>query len=84
MAVESRGNNNLEHPCVCLSTPAHTMPTPPGLPGLKRAAPDGPSRDDEANKSRRRAVSCISCQRMKCRCDYDFALQSCTRCYNLK
>ncbi|KAJ1327370.1 transcriptional regulatory protein LEU3 [Microdochium nivale] len=60
------------------------MPTPPGLPGLKRAAPDGPSRDDEANKSRRRAVSCISCQRMKCRCDYDFALQSCTRCYNLK
>ena len=35
-------------------------------------------------KRRRRVFSCESCQRLKCKCDYDFNLQSCLRCQTLR
>ncbi|KAK5633296.1 hypothetical protein RRF57_009011 [Xylaria bambusicola] len=39
---------------------------------------------DSAQKRRRRAFSCLSCQRLKCRCEYDPGAQGCHRCQTLR
>ncbi|KAH7027214.1 uncharacterized protein B0I36DRAFT_136355 [Microdochium trichocladiopsis] len=57
------------------------VPAKRDAPEEQRAADED---DERSPKSRRRAFSCISCQRLKCRCDYDYALQSCTRCHSLR
>ncbi|KAI0969499.1 hypothetical protein F4678DRAFT_473722 [Xylaria arbuscula] len=41
-------------------------------------------RKDSAQKRRRRAFSCLSCQRLKCRCEYDSGAQGCHRCQTLR
>ncbi|KAI0535030.1 hypothetical protein GGR58DRAFT_515663 [Xylaria digitata] len=57
-------------------------------PSRKRAA--RPASADEniskgsAQKRRRRAFSCLSCQRLKCRCEYDPGAQGCHRCQTLR
>ncbi|KAI2633283.1 hypothetical protein GGS21DRAFT_519878 [Xylaria nigripes] len=48
-----------------------------------------PSADENADKiagpkRRRRAFSCLSCQRLKCRCEYDPGAQGCHRCQTLR
>ncbi|KAI0376059.1 hypothetical protein F5Y04DRAFT_225637 [Hypomontagnella monticulosa] len=35
-------------------------------------------------KRRRRAFSCLSCQKLKCRCEYDPGTQGCRRCQTLR
>ncbi|PHH55225.1 Transcriptional activator of proteases prtT [Ceratocystis fimbriata CBS 114723] len=44
----------------------------------------GASGDQPKQRRRRRIFSCESCQRLKCRCDYDPNLQSCRRCQLLR
>ncbi|KAI0509719.1 hypothetical protein F5B22DRAFT_615734 [Xylaria bambusicola] len=39
---------------------------------------------DSTQKRRRRAFSCLSCQRLKCRCEYDLGAQGCHRCQTLR
>ncbi|KAI1166698.1 hypothetical protein F5B18DRAFT_27685 [Nemania serpens] len=39
---------------------------------------------ESAQKRRRRAFSCLSCQRLKCRCEYDPGAQGCHRCQTLR
>ncbi|TGJ86614.1 hypothetical protein E0Z10_g2171 [Xylaria hypoxylon] len=54
----------------------------------KRAARPGSADEntvkDSAQKRRRRAFSCLSCQRLKCRCEYDPGTQGCHRCQTLR
>ncbi|KAI0116769.1 hypothetical protein F4814DRAFT_413900 [Daldinia grandis] len=38
----------------------------------------------EPQKRRRRAFSCLSCQKLKCRCEYDPGAQGCHRCQTLR
>ncbi|KAI1208657.1 uncharacterized protein F4807DRAFT_144868 [Annulohypoxylon truncatum] len=59
-------------------------------------APQGPSRSSKRRggeengigkppqKRRRRAFSCLSCQKLKCRCEYDTGAQGCHRCQTLR
>ncbi|KAL5601028.1 hypothetical protein BROUX41_005857 [Berkeleyomyces rouxiae] len=44
----------------------------------------GTAGDQPKQRRRRRIFSCESCQRLKCRCDYDSNLQSCRRCQLLR
>ncbi|KAI0155095.1 hypothetical protein GGR57DRAFT_511532 [Xylariaceae sp. FL1272] len=39
---------------------------------------------DAAQKRRRRAFSCLSCQKLKCRCEYDHGAVGCHRCQTLR
>ncbi|KAI1129924.1 hypothetical protein F5Y10DRAFT_237016 [Nemania abortiva] len=60
-------------------------PTP--RPSKKRAARRSSADDNagrESQKRRRRAFSCLSCQRLKCRCEYDTGAQGCHRCQTLR
>ncbi|KAI8945326.1 hypothetical protein F4801DRAFT_594219 [Xylaria longipes] len=45
---------------------------------------DATAARDPAQKRRRRAFSCLSCQRLKCRCEYDPGAQGCHRCQTLR
>ncbi|KAI1750717.1 hypothetical protein F4782DRAFT_240824 [Xylaria castorea] len=50
----------------------------------RRSSPDENAGRDPAQKRRRRAFSCVSCQRLKCRCEYDPGAQGCHRCQTLR
>ncbi|KAF7554847.1 hypothetical protein G7Z17_g2589 [Cylindrodendrum hubeiense] len=50
----------------------------------KQHAAEETVEDNPSHKRRRRVFSCESCQRLKCKCDYDFNLQSCRRCQILR
>lgn len=47
---------------------------------LDKSAPSGTT----GQKRRRRVFSCQSCQRLKCRCEYDPGSQACHRCVTLR
>ncbi|KAI1104999.1 hypothetical protein F4804DRAFT_341484 [Jackrogersella minutella] len=61
---------------------------PPTTPGpsrsLKRHDAEDPPTGDSSQKRRRRAFSCLSCQKLKCRCEYDPGAQGCHRCQTLR
>ncbi|KAI0454151.1 hypothetical protein F5B21DRAFT_504641 [Xylaria acuta] len=65
-------------------------PSPgPGPPrkrprAARRSSPDDHAARDPAQKRRRRAFSCLSCQRLKCRCEYDPGAPGCHRCQTLR
>lgn len=69
----------------------HTSATPSSK--RKAPPPPPPPKSDEAEKAgtsgnhqkrRRRVFSCQSCQRLKCRCEYDPGAQACHRCVTLR
>ncbi|KAK7931305.1 hypothetical protein PG985_002017 [Apiospora marii] len=76
--------------------PAPPLPTEDGNGNTPSTAdsPHGPAtkRKKEENggdkaggqKRRRRVFSCQSCQRLKCRCEYDPGAQACHRCVTLR
>ncbi|KAB5578107.1 hypothetical protein GE09DRAFT_1088523 [Coniochaeta sp. 2T2.1] len=43
-----------------------------------------PTTTSESGKRRRRKLSCETCQRLKCRCDYDPVSRTCHRCKTLR
>ncbi|KAB5584995.1 hypothetical protein GE09DRAFT_1068991 [Coniochaeta sp. 2T2.1] len=43
-----------------------------------------PATTSESGKRRRRKLSCETCQRLKCRCDYDPVSRTCHRCKTLR
>jgi hypothetical protein len=45
---------------------------------------DQESRPTESGKRRRRKLSCETCQRLKCRCDFDPVTRTCHRCKTLR
>ncbi|KAH7144155.1 hypothetical protein B0J13DRAFT_622729 [Dactylonectria estremocensis] len=54
-------------------------------PRLQKQGPtEGAVEGNTSSKRRRRVFSCETCQRLKCKCDYDFNLQSCRRCQTLR
>ncbi|KAI0811317.1 hypothetical protein GGR55DRAFT_95314 [Xylaria sp. FL0064] len=58
-----------------------------GTPRKRVTRPDSVDENtgrDSAQKRRRRAFSCQSCQRLKCRCEYDPGAQGCHRCQTLR
>ncbi|KAI0424480.1 hypothetical protein F5Y09DRAFT_138963 [Xylaria sp. FL1042] len=61
---------------------------PGSSPSRKRVTRPGSADEnagrDSAQKRRRRAFSCLSCQRLKCRCEYDPGTQGCHRCQTLR
>ncbi|KAI0401103.1 hypothetical protein F4802DRAFT_442762 [Xylaria palmicola] len=63
-------------------------PSPSPGPSRKRAArrssADETASREPGQKRRRRAFSCLSCQRLKCRCEYDPGAQGCHRCQTLR
>ncbi|KAI1810117.1 hypothetical protein GGS20DRAFT_580135 [Poronia punctata] len=40
--------------------------------------------EQQKKRKRRRAFSCLSCQRLKCRCEYDVGANGCHRCQTLR
>ncbi|KAI1654927.1 hypothetical protein F4813DRAFT_368893 [Daldinia decipiens] len=66
--------NGLEH--------EETLLSPSPASAKRRGADDNPT--GEPQKRRRRAFSCLSCQRLKCRCEYDPGAQGCHRCQTLR
>lgn len=50
----------------------------------KRHATDHTGDVSVNTKRRKRVFSCESCQRLKCRCDYDPKAKACRRCQNLR
>ncbi|KAI0844224.1 hypothetical protein F5Y00DRAFT_249176 [Daldinia vernicosa] len=66
--------NNLEH--------EETLPSPSPKSAKRRGAENKPT--GEPQKRRRRAFSCLSCQKLKCRCEYDPGAQGCHRCQTLR
>ncbi|KAI0836525.1 hypothetical protein F5Y06DRAFT_273686 [Hypoxylon sp. FL0890] len=50
---------------------------------LKRRTAEIPT-GELPQKRRRRAFSCLSCQKLKCRCEYDPGAQGCHRCQTLR
>ncbi|KAI1735647.1 hypothetical protein F4680DRAFT_299461 [Xylaria scruposa] len=59
-------------------------PDRPRKRAARRSSPDENAARDPAQKRRRRAFSCVSCQRLKCRCEYDPGAQGCHRCQTLR
>ncbi|OTB10615.1 hypothetical protein K445DRAFT_322847 [Daldinia sp. EC12] len=59
-----------------------TVPSSPPKPTKRRSTEDKPA--GEPQKRRRRAFSCLSCQKLKCRCEYDPGAQGCHRCQTLR
>ncbi|KAK6948746.1 hypothetical protein Daesc_010517 [Daldinia eschscholtzii] len=59
-----------------------TVPSSPPKPAKRRSTEDKPA--GEPQKRRRRAFSCLSCQKLKCRCEYDPGAQGCRRCQTLR
>ncbi|KAI0186266.1 hypothetical protein EV127DRAFT_439299 [Xylaria flabelliformis] len=60
------------------------IPDRPRKRPARRSSPDENAGKDPAQKRRRRAFSCVSCQRLKCRCEYDPGAQGCHRCQTLR
>ncbi|KAI0105289.1 hypothetical protein GGR51DRAFT_520245 [Nemania sp. FL0031] len=58
-------------------------PGPSKKRAARRSSPDE-NAGRESQKRRRRAFSCLSCQRLKCRCEYDPGAQGCHRCQTLR
>ncbi|KAI1172199.1 hypothetical protein F4777DRAFT_521815 [Nemania sp. FL0916] len=50
----------------------------------RRSSGDGNAGKESVQKRRRRAFSCLSCQRLKCRCEYDSGALGCHRCQTLR
>ncbi|KAI1089010.1 hypothetical protein F5B19DRAFT_399695 [Rostrohypoxylon terebratum] len=58
---------------------------PPGSSrSSKRRGGDENGTGKSPQKRRRRAFSCLSCQKLKCRCEYDTGAQGCHRCQTLR
>ncbi|KAI8628504.1 hypothetical protein F5Y19DRAFT_142475 [Xylariaceae sp. FL1651] len=68
------------------STDAGTGPAagPSRRKPAKRSSADETFGKDSVQKRRRRAFSCLSCQKLKCRCEYDSGAQGCHRCQTLR
>ncbi|OTA56605.1 hypothetical protein K449DRAFT_437811 [Hypoxylon sp. EC38] len=58
--------------------------TPGPSKPLKRRITEEIPTGDLPQKRRRRAFSCLSCQKLKCRCEYDTGAQGCHRCQTLR
>ncbi|KAI1074763.1 hypothetical protein F5B20DRAFT_562293 [Whalleya microplaca] len=52
-------------------------------PAKRGSVEEAPARA-QAQKRRRRAFSCLSCQKLKCRCEYDPGALGCHRCQTLR
>ncbi|KAI5856670.1 hypothetical protein GGS23DRAFT_607980 [Durotheca rogersii] len=52
-------------------------------PEHQQASPSASS-SEKSLKRRRRAFSCLSCQKLKCRCEYDPGAPGCHRCQTLR
>ncbi|KAI0173048.1 hypothetical protein GGR52DRAFT_369858 [Hypoxylon sp. FL1284] len=52
-------------------------------PSKRRASAEKPAKEPP-QKRRRRAFSCLSCQKLKCRCEYGPGAQGCHRCRTLR
>ncbi|KAI1118670.1 hypothetical protein F5Y14DRAFT_399357 [Nemania sp. NC0429] len=67
---------------------AGTEEGPKPGPSRKKAARRGSLDEiggrESVQKRRRRAFSCLSCQKLKCRCEYDPGAQGCHRCQTLR
>ncbi|KAK8014017.1 hypothetical protein PG990_007313 [Apiospora arundinis] len=64
-------------------TPSTTAESPHG--SLTKRKKDESGADKTGGQKRRRRVfSCQSCQRLKCRCEYDPGAQACHRCVTLR
>ncbi|KAI1468983.1 uncharacterized protein F4812DRAFT_450795 [Daldinia caldariorum] len=59
-----------------------TIPSSSSKPSKRRSTEDKLA--GEPQKRRRRAFSCLSCQKLKCRCEYDPGAQGCHRCQTLR
>jgi hypothetical protein len=53
-------------------------------PGSATPSHEPTSRTTEGGKRRRRKLSCETCQRLKCRCDFDPVTRTCHRCKTLR
>ncbi|KAI1267903.1 hypothetical protein F5Y18DRAFT_442302 [Xylariaceae sp. FL1019] len=62
---------------------ASERPSGKHVSAKRRPADEAPS-VDAAQKRRRRAFSCLSCQKLKCRCQYDPGAVGCHRCQTLR
>ncbi|KAI0888515.1 uncharacterized protein GGS22DRAFT_156079 [Annulohypoxylon maeteangense] len=62
------------------------MPTAPlgSSTSSKRRSGEESGTGKPPQKRRRRAFSCLSCQKLKCRCEYDTGAQGCHRCQTLR
>ncbi|KAI2466299.1 hypothetical protein F4781DRAFT_424182 [Annulohypoxylon bovei var. microspora] len=60
-----------------------TVPQGSSRSAKRRGAEENPT-GKSAQKRRRRAFSCLSCQKLKCRCEYDTGAQGCHRCQTLR
>ncbi|KAI1373174.1 hypothetical protein F4677DRAFT_462543 [Hypoxylon crocopeplum] len=60
-----------------------SVPPASSRPGKRRISADK-STKEHPQKKRRRAFSCLSCQKLKCRCEYDPGAQGCHRCQTLR
>ncbi|KAI1760021.1 hypothetical protein GGR53DRAFT_526626 [Hypoxylon sp. FL1150] len=56
--------------------------TPSQNPSKRRSSGEKPK--DSPQKRRRRAFSCLSCQKLKCRCEFGPGSQGCHRCQTLR
>ncbi|KAK8084300.1 hypothetical protein PG997_005571 [Apiospora hydei] len=63
-------------------TPSTTADSPHG--SAKRKKEENGGDKTAGQKRRRRVFSCQSCQRLKCRCEYDPGAQACHRCVTLR
>ncbi|KAI0392260.1 hypothetical protein F5Y17DRAFT_365790 [Xylariaceae sp. FL0594] len=52
--------------------------------GVTGSGADADGQKSPPLKRRRRAFSCLSCQKLKCRCEYDVGAQGCHRCQTLR
>ncbi|KAJ2991801.1 hypothetical protein NUW58_g2387 [Xylaria curta] len=59
-------------------------PGPARKRAVRRSSPDETTGSGLIQKRRRRAFSCLSCQRLKCRCEYEPGAQGCHRCQTLR
>ncbi|KAI8958827.1 hypothetical protein F5Y11DRAFT_362348 [Daldinia sp. FL1419] len=73
-STDGARTDNLEH--------QETLPSTSPKPAKRRHVGDKPT--GEPQKRRRRAFSCLSCQKLKCRCEYDPGAQGCHRCQTLR
>lgn len=65
-------------------TPSTTADSPHGGLTKRKKDESGAADKTAGQKRRRRVFSCQSCQRLKCRCEYDPGAQACHRCVTLR
>ncbi|OTB00490.1 hypothetical protein M426DRAFT_324265 [Hypoxylon sp. CI-4A] len=56
----------------------------PGSKPSKRRSAEEKTTGETSQKRRRRAFSCLSCQKLKCRCEYEHNAPGCHRCQTLR